>query len=186
MKREKLGKGTLLVASPEIDQGFFYRSVILLCEHEANGSFGLVLNKPINSELPEELIPPEEQRNSQMTMRAGGPLEPQQLMLLHGHETDNLETLEVCEGVHLGGDLDLLRDLASTTDETPALLLFGYTAWPGSILEREYLEGAWFLRSANVDYIFQTPAEELWKKALRDMGGKYASLAEIPENLDLN
>lgn len=186
MNLQELERGALLIASPEIRQGFFSRSVILLCEHEGTGSFGLVINKPIDASVPTELVPVDTVKNGQLSLRAGGPLGMGQLMLLHNQTPPHLETLEICRGVHLGGDLDFLRELAGDEGKGPALLVFGYTAWPPGELERECLEGMWILKSGESKDLFTTPPQGLWSALLKELGGKYASFAEIPENLDLN
>jgi putative transcriptional regulator len=65
-------------------------------------------------------------------------------------------------------------------------LCFGYTAWGAGLLEKEFLSGQWFLHPASAKRVFETPPEKIWQSILRDMGGKYATLSMIPEDLNLN
>lgn len=181
-----LEKGTFLIASPDVESGIFFRSVLLVCEHSPSGSFAIVINKPLDLELPEEIMSLEHLSNPQVEIRAGGPIQTNQMMLLHNSDAILDQTIEICAGVYLGGDLQFLQDTVSNTGGPTLRLCFGYTGWQAGQLEREFLDGRWFLHPANAKYIFETPANKLWSTLLRDMGGKYATLSMIPEDLSLN
>lgn len=182
----QIQRGTLLIASPDLEGGIFFRSVILVCEHTSNGSFGLVVNKALNLELPEEIININTLANQRVGIRAGGPVQTNQMMLLHSSGQIPNQTLEVCEGVYLGGDLQFLQEVLTDEHGPDINLCFGYSGWAGGQLEREYLDGNWFIFPASARYIFRTPPDKLWSTLLKDMGGKYATLSMIPEDLSLN
>lgn len=186
MPYSQIQKGTFLIATPEIDSGIFFRGVILICEHNPNGSFGLVINKHLDLELPEEIININNLSNPHVGIRAGGPVQTNQMMLLHTSDTIPNQTLKICDDVYLGGDLQFLQD-ALTDERGPEIhLCFGYAGWGAGQLEREFLDGSWFLFPASKTHIFNTPSEKLWQNLLREMGGKYATLSMIPEDLSLN
>jgi putative transcriptional regulator len=182
----QIQKGTFLIATPDIEAGIFFRGVILVCEHNPNGSFGLVINKSLDLELPEEIINIHNLANTHVGIRAGGPVQTNQMMLLHTSPQIPNQTLQICEGVYLGGDLQFLQE--AITDETgPEIhLCFGYSGWGSGQLEREFLDGSWFIFPASQRYIFHIPADKLWQTLLREMGGKYATMSMIPEDLSLN
>lgn len=181
-----LEKGTFLIATPDVESGIFFRSVLLLCEHSQNGSFGIVINKNLDLDLPEEILTLEQLNNTHVEIRAGGPVQTNQMMLLHSSNKIPEQTIEICEGVHLGGDLQFLQD-AITEDSGPNLrLCFGYAGWQAGQLEREFLDGGWFICPASARHIFETPADKLWQTLLRELGGRYATLSMIPEDLSLN
>lgn len=182
----QLAKGSFLIASPEIDTGVYFRSVILLCEHTQSGSFGLILNKPVDIELPEDLINLKTQANPNIGIRAGGPIQPNQMMLLHSAETLADQALKISDGVYLGGDMQFLQQAINDPSGPSMRLCFGYTGWNAGQLEREFLGGNWFLAPATAHHIFNTPPEKMWQSILREMGGKYATLSMIPEDLSLN
>ena len=104
-----LKKGALLIASPEISSGIFSRSVILLCEHSPAGSFGLIVNKPLHIDIPEDLLDLKTVSNTKIHMRTAGPIQPNQMMLLHNCK-ELEQTLKVTEDVFLGGDLEFLQE----------------------------------------------------------------------------
>jgi putative transcriptional regulator len=182
----QIQKGTFLIATPDIDSGFFFRGVILVCEHNPNGSFGLLINKSLNLELPEEIINLSHLVNPRIGIRAGGPVQTNQMMLLHSSENIQNQTLKICEGVYLGGDLQFLQEVITDQNGPYVHLCFGYAGWGTGQLEREFLDGHWFLHQASSSHIFAIPPEKLWQSLLREMGGKYATLSMIPEDLSLN
>ena len=182
----QIDKGSFMIASPDIESGIFYRAVILICEHNPNGSFGLVINKQLQVELPEEIINIHEMENTHIGIRAGGPLQTNQMMLLHSSQTVSKQTLSICENVWLGGDLQFLQETITDPSGPEVFLCFGYAGWGAGQLEREFLDGGWFLYPASAQHIFYTPPEKLWQTLLREMGGKYASLSMIPEDLSVN
>lgn len=182
----ELTKGSLLIASPEINTGLYFRSVVLICEHTPHGSFGLIINKPIDIELPEDLINLKNQENPNIQLRTGGPIQPNQMMLLHSEETLADQALKICDGVYLGGDMQFLQQALHNINGPHIRLGFGYTGWNAGQLEREFLAGNWFLAPATARYVFEIEPEKLWQTVLREMGGKYATYSMIPEDLSLN
>ncbi|MCH9611048.1 MAG: hypothetical protein S4CHLAM81_13800 [Chlamydiales bacterium] len=181
-----LEKGTLLVATPDVESGIFFRSVALLCEHSPGGSFAIIINKALELELPEEVMSLESMNSEKVQTRAGGPVQTNQMMLLHDCKEIPDQTIEVCEGVFLGGDLQFLQESVTESDGPMLRLCFGYAGWQGGQLEREFLDGQWFLHPANAKHIFEIPPEKLWGELLREMGGRFATLSMIPEDLNLN
>lgn len=182
----ELSKGSFLIASPEIDAGIYFRSVILLCEHTPSGSFGLIINKPIEIDLPEDLINLKNMANENVGIRAGGPVQPNQMMLLHSSDALAGQALPIGEGIYLGGDMQFLQEAINDPHGPHLLLCFGYTGWDAGGLEREFLSGNWFLAPGSARHAFETPPDRLWQTILREMGGKYATLSMIPEDLSLN
>jgi putative transcriptional regulator len=182
----QIEKGTLLIASPEIESGLLFRSVVLLCEHTANGSFGIIINKNLPIELPEEIMQVDELSNPNIQIRAGGPVQTNQMMLLHADQSIPEQTMEVTKGVYLGGDLNFLQETMTKEDGSKILLCFGYCGWGSGQLEREFLDGQWYIHPGNAYYVFEASPEKLWQQILRDMGGKYATISMIPEDLSLN
>lgn len=186
MPYSSIKKGTFLIATPEIDSGLFFRSVILLCEHGPAGSFGLIVNKNLEVQLPENVVNLDELENPRVGIRAGGPVQTNQMMLLHTLKDETQQMMEVCPEVYLGGNLQFLQESISDTNGPHILICFGYAGWGSGQLEREFLDGSWYLREASERYLFHTTSDRLWSTLLREMGGNYASLSMIPEDLTLN
>lgn len=181
-----LAKGSFLIASPDIENGIYFRSVVIICEHSLAGSFGLIINKNLDVDLPEEIVNVKEFSNPNVQIRAGGPIQPNQLMILHSSDEIPDQTLKLSEGVYLGGDLQFLQEAVSNASGPAIRLCFGYCGWGAGQLEREFLNGEWFLHPGSAKHVFETIPEKVWQTILREMGGKYATLSMIPEDLSLN
>lgn len=186
MPYAQIQRGTFLIATPDIESGIFFRGVIIICEHNPNGSFGLLLNKSLALELPEEILNVNTLNNPHVGIRAGGPVQTNQMMLLHTNDKIPHQTLKICDDVFLGGDLQFLQESISDPAGPRINLCFGYAGWSAGQLEREFLDGHWFLFPATAKHVFYTPPEKLWQSLLREMGGKYASISMIPEDLLVN
>jgi putative transcriptional regulator len=182
----RITKGSLLLASPDIDAGIYFRGVLLVCEHGPNGSFALMINKHLNAELPEDILNTKELVNQNIQIRIGGPIQPNQMMLLHSSDRVPDQTLKICDEVYLGGDLHFLQESVADSHGPKVRLCFGYAGWGPGQLEKEFLSGIWFLHLGNASHIFHPQPEKLWQQALREMGGKYATLAMMPEDPSVN
>lgn len=167
---ETLGQGCLLVASPELLDPNFARSVVFVIAHDASGSFGLVLNRPLDLTLDAVLEAPGDGAERVPVLR-GGPVQPEVLQFLSAGAAGR----ELLPGVAVGGALDELLGLARAGTAVHAYS--GYAGWGGGQLEDETREGSWIVAPASAAHVFRTPAGELWARVLRGLGGRYAWLA---------
>ena len=87
-------------------------------------------------------------------------------------------------GVYLNGDISAFHD--DVEEGSHILFCFGYGGWESGLLEQEYLGGSWFACPASHHYVFDVSPELLWKVLLLQMGGRYRTIALMPEDLDLN
>jgi putative transcriptional regulator len=181
-----LSKGTFLIATPDIETGLFFRGVVLLAEHSPHGSLGIIVNKSLEIELPPEVLDVEQFQNPHVALRAGGPVQTNQMMILHTSPNLPEQSVELAPGLYLGADLEFLQKAVADENGPKLILCFGYSGWGSGQLEREFLDGQWYLCPAAPDILFDTPAEQLWRTLLRSMGGKYATLSMIPDDLSLN
>jgi putative transcriptional regulator len=181
-----LQTGSLLIACPEMIDGLFFRSVILICDHTTVGSFGLIMNKPLMIELPEEILDLGDRLNPHLSIRGSGPLEPHQMMLIHTGTPSTSASLKICNGVTLGGNLEFLQEAISDAEGPEILLCLGYCGWAADKLGQEVANGEWFVHKPSKELIFHTPPEKMWQTGLREMGGKYKGLSLIPTDLSLN
>lgn len=181
-----LDKGMFLLASPSNEQLVYKRSVVLVCEHSPAGSFGLIVNKPIQIEDDESAQITDEITSDQIDMRLGGPMQPTQMMLLHSSSQIPEQTLEITKGVYLGGDIDFLQNAIHEDNPPHLFLCLGYSGWLAGQLEQEIASGDWIISQSSPEKIFSSKPENLWQHLLRDLGGDYSSYSMIPDDLDLN
>ncbi|MFZ9981129.1 MAG: YqgE/AlgH family protein [Cyclobacteriaceae bacterium] len=177
--------GLLLVSEPMLPDPNFERSIILLCAHDTEGSFGFVLNKPSGKNVS-ELVDGFAGLHAQVF--TGGPVELNTLHFIHCFP--EIEGgLEIRDGIYWGGDIDSLRELAAIGKCTPEHVRFflGYSGLSGGHLDDELKENTWIV-SGNVDrsLIFETVTDEMWKKAMIILGGRFSIYANYPTDPRLN
>ena len=161
----------LLVSMPQLADPNFHQSVILLCEHDPHGAFGLVLNRrtqtPASSVV--RLTPPVETDNG-LELWIGGPVEPERGWILTGAEPDDDEGIRVSEGVYLSTSQDFLRRVLEQPSPTRTRLLTGYAGWSAGQLDAELSASAWLTADADADFIFTTQADVMWEATIRRLG----------------
>lgn len=178
-------RGRLLVSGPYLADPYFRRTVVLLCAHDGEGSFGFVLNRFLEMDITDimENMPPIMGRVS-----IGGPVQSGNLYYLHTLGKRIEGSLDVVDGVRMGGDFEQLRSVLATDPKLSKHVRFfvGYSGWGQDQLERELSERAWLITPADRRRIMGTRSKDLWADTLRDMGTRYAPLANFPEDPSLN
>ncbi len=180
--------GSLLVASPQLTDPNFSRTVVLVLEHGEDGALGVVLNRPTALGVDELLEP--WARQAQMApppvMFRGGPVAPDAVIgLARVHRTDETH------GRHRVLESVTTVDLAVPPDDQPpglegVRLFSGYAGWSAEQLEEEIAEGAWFTLTAVVSDLFASDPERLWHDVLQRQGGDLAMLSGYPPHPSLN
>ncbi len=171
----------LLIAMPQLLDPNFHRSVVLMVEHEEEGSFGLVLNRPSEArvgDLIEALDVPWEGRRDALAFM-GGPVQPDTGWILHEHlpELDGLPgTREIVPGLFLSSAPASLRAIAASPPERMRFIL-GYSGWGPEQLQSELVESVWINSDVESGFIFDTPADLLLEASLRRLGIPLESLA---------
>jgi putative transcriptional regulator len=179
------GPGILLIADPFLKDPNFLRTVVFLCEHKEEGSFGFVLNRQYQNTL-DELIP--ELEDHKFPVYYGGPVQQDTIHFLHQYPDEIPGGIEVLKGVYWGGDFDLVIDMIKKGTIDPARIRFyiGYSGWSTGQLTTEMTEKTWLTVKATRPLIFHSNYEEIWKDALRQLGGEYEIMINFPIDPQLN
>lgn len=178
-------KGRLLLDNGKLGGTFFHRTVLLICEHDAEGAFGLVLNRNTGSNVGEALVAalPDTLKNQPLFL--GGPVQPQALSYLHSEAY--LPEANVMQNLSVGHSLDELQELGESYDEKRKIKVFaGYAGWSSGQLDDEMRRNTWLTHPASLDLIFFPEPERLWQHILMQMGWEYRLLAESPEDASSN
>ncbi len=182
--RKKIEIGNILIAEPFLQGKYFSRSVIFMVEHDAKGSIGFVLNKPMvytTSELVTELA------GLEYPVYIGGPVEQNQLYYLHTHEEVD-GTLPVVPGIFWGGDFLKLTDMLRKGEIRPGEIRFfaGYSGWGARQLERELEENTWMVGDITPKRFFEFPDKHFWETSMSELGGRYRIWANFPKDPVMN
>lgn len=178
-------KGQLLLDSGQLRGSFFQRTVVLICQHDAEGAFGLVLNRATGNNVGDMIVADLPDTLKGCPLFLGGPVQPSALSFLH---TDAfIPDANVLPNLSLGHSLDTLVEIGESFSPTRKIKLFaGYAGWSPGQLEDEMKRKAWLTHPASLDLVFETATDELWQKILRRKGWKYKLLSQMPEDLSLN
>lgn len=169
-----------LVASPALQDPNFRGSLVLMAEHSAEGSFGLVINRPSPLSVRELLTTVSEELGDAAAKAGrdggqvlfGGPVDPERLWILHrpGEAPHEEDGERLGPGVALGGSRALLERLASAADAGPFFLVLGYAGWGPLQLESEVTHGSWIPLALEHDLALELPLEARWDAAVRRLG----------------
>ncbi len=177
--------GILLISDPFLKDPNFIRTVVLLCEHQEEGSFGFVLNKTIHAKL-EDVV--KEAEGLDLPLYEGGPVQKNTLHFLHRQPTIIPGGTEVFNGVYWGGDfeevLERLREGVLNPDDIRFFI--GYSGWSSGQLNDELEQKTWITRQADLKLVFHHDKDLVWQEALKDLGGEYRQMINYPIDPQLN
>lgn len=186
MSSEKvyIGPGTLLIAEPFLQEPLFGRSVILICHHDDQGSFGLILNKPAANPFSEE---DQDHPLVHFPFFAGGPVESNSMFYIHSLP-DIPEAVPVKDGIFWQGDYHALLGAIEDEQFRPdtGKLLVGYAGWSEGQLQEELEREDWMVYNGSISGIFEIEADQMWKRLLENMGPYYKMISNFPIDPSLN
>lgn len=176
-----------LVAMPSLDDPYFSRSLIYVCEHNAEGAMGIVVNQPSTMNVKQLL----EQTDKDLTVSedkaeqivlAGGPVNQERGFVLHSPQNTVKSTSQDTEQKSWASSLKLAPNVMVTTskdiltaigkDEGPedVLIALGYAGWTAGQLEKEMQENAWLTIEADEEILFRTPMHKKWQATVNKLG----------------
>ena len=177
---EDPAKGKLLISDPFLDEDYFRRSVVYLCEHNIDGSFGFVVNNFISINLNEldESLPKVEAQIS-----LGGPMEVNSLYFIHRFGDQIQNSAEISDGVFLGGDFQQLSNkiVEDQSNISKVRFIIGYAGWKRKQLKEEIKNNAWIVKELSSPLqLFESQSRLSWKRVMFDLGGKYKIMSKFP------
>lgn len=179
-------KGDLLISEPYLPDPNFERTVVLLCAHGSEGSFGFVLNKPSTLNF-EDVIKDANGCNEQLYV--GGPVQQDTLHFIHRSDDPEIGGMILNEGLYWGGNFDQVMNLISLGLLKPDdfRFLVGYSGWDVGQLQDELDAKSWIVyKNARPDQIFDTDPSSLWRTALEELGGKFEMFSKYPTDPRMN
>ena len=178
----QLQAGSILVSEPFLSDDYFSRSVIFLCDHNEDGSFGFVLNKYVENELT-DFVKDFPQTDAKVSL--GGPVDTTNLFYVHALGDKIPNSIPCTKDLFIGGDFKALRELLLIDPDLVSRVRFfiGYSGWEKGQLTHELKEKSWIvLNDIPQRIILDTSNEDIWKETMENLGGKFKVMSGFPIN----
>ena len=181
----KVDKGMLLVAEPFMKDINFQRAVVLLCEHQVTGSFGITINRPTQHLVADYI---EGVGNYSLPLYDGGPVGKDHIHFLHNLPSHIPQSLWVGEEIYWGGDLEAAKFVINSGLGNNSNIRFylGYSGWGEQQLEEEMDEKSWLTIPSNGKLVFHEETPLIWKEAVKSMGEEFKPLINYPLDPSFN
>jgi len=178
-------KGRILVSEPFLNDTYFRRSVVLLTEHSKEGSVGFVLNKPVELTVGGIL---KDFPEIDASVSIGGPVNTNTVHYIHTIGDLIPNSVQVMKNLWWGGDFDTIKELITQGKIRKNNIRFflGYAGWSPNQLENELSENAWVVTELDARTIMKSGDLNLWQDTLTNLGDKYRTWINFPENPGLN
>lgn len=160
---------------PHMQDSYFGRSVVFICEHNQKGAMGLIINKPFQDPELKELFSnifteQEDVLEIVPTVYFGGPVLVERGIILHDSNYRREGTLYLSEDFSITSSREILHDIAREQGPENFRLMLGHAGWGAGQLEREIENGDWLLQSTTPEFVFHTDEQIMWQEAARTFG----------------
>lgn len=183
--------GQFLLSEPFLTDPWFGRKTVFVCDHDPDGTVGLVLDNGTGRRL-KEVLPESEDWGIDHEVFLGGPVHDDSLFFLHTFGDEVANAMPVLPGLWLGGDLDGIRALLSRPEKALGQIRFfiGYSGWAAGQLEAEMERHSWYVHDApladKMSIVMDTDPGELWKRLLGEKGPGFSKVPGLPTDPSLN
>lgn len=175
----------LLIADPFLKDEHFKRSVVYLCAHNEEGSFGLTLNRPFHHTLDQLM---NDLLIHDIPVFIGGPVELNSIHFLHRLPERVPDTEKISAHLGLGGDFEWVRMMLNQKKVSPSDFRFfvGYSGWSAGQLDMEMKEKTWLVAEATPNILFDTENDSCWKESIKLLGEAFEPVIHYPIDPQLN
>ncbi len=179
-------KGRILLAEPFLPDLNFRRAVIILIEHNENGTMGIVLNHEF-SKLTLNKVVKDLSVEVEIPLFNGGPVSNDTLFYLHTFE-DVPGALPIQEGLYLNGNFDLIKTMLEEGVDIEGKIRFflGCSGWGHEQLQRELKQNSWIVTEEKTNILLNPNTSDLWENVMTNQGGKYSIWARYPLSIEAN
>ncbi len=174
-------KGKILISEPFLGDYYFKRAVVLLADHNEEGSFGVIMNKPLTVKL-NKLITDFPHFEGEIFL--GGPVESESLFFIHTLGDLIEGSMEISKDLYWGGKMEVVKEMILLKKIKPENIRFyiGYSGWLPDQLDKELKRNSWVVSRAKSEFLLNTKPELLWKMCLEKLGGDYLLWPSFPNN----
>lgn len=176
-----------LIAMPAMADPNFSRTLTYVCEHNAEGALGIIINRPIEMNVAALFdrvnipLEAESAKNElgELPVYFGGPVQTDRGFVLHRPKGQWHSTLSVTEEIGLTSSRDILQAMSESGAPQDVVISLGYAGWSAGQLEWEISQNAWLTVAADSHILFDLPPEERLPAAMQLLGVDFANLSEI-------
>lgn len=178
----------LLVASPQMADVFFAKTVVLLCDYNQDGALGLIVNRVTNLGSSDVLdqMDVRKQGGIQGPVHWGGPVQPGAVFLTYARQPEAIEArgveelelpvFELSTELWVSPAKEVIEAVACDVDNPGAFLSLGYAGWGAGQLDEEIQSGSWIFLDSFEDIIFKVEPDDLYQHCLATLGVETAQL----------
>lgn len=173
------GKGKLLISEPFLLDYYFKRSVVLLAEHNEEGSFGIIMNKPLETNFNDVV---KDFPEFPAKVYLGGPVKNDSLFFIHTLGDKIESSTEILNGLYWGGEIEHVREMITLNLIKPEEIRFyiGYSGWAANQLDNELEKNSWVVTRMPASRLLKIKPADLWNKSLQGLGVDYSLWANFP------
>ncbi len=168
---------------PAMADPHFFRSVTYLCDHNADGAMGIIINRPLNISLSdialqigceEDSITP---HCSDIPIYEGGPVSHDHGYILHTPFGEWQSSIKISDNVCLTTSQDILESIIAGKAPDKYIIALGYAGWSEGQLEYEITQNAWLNGPSDNSVLFDSPVDERWTSSAHLLGFDMANLS---------
>jgi putative transcriptional regulator len=177
--------GKVIISEPLSDDGFFGRSVVLLNEHNSNGTVGFILNKPSKFTVDQFL---DSYKELKLPVYIGGPVANDTLHFIHKSKGLITDSVKITKDLYWGGNMNELPELIENQKIFLKDIKFfiGYSGWDADQLAKEIGNNFWVVTSLDSSMILTNQVKDLWSRAVKKAGDEYKFWLNIPDDIIAN
>lgn len=181
---ESPGKGKVLISEPFLPDPNFSRTVVLLAEHNEEGSVGFVLNRISTYQIHDIM---DDFPDFDANVYVGGPVGLNQLFFIHTLGEKIEQSQKIIDGLYWGGNFEHLKLLIEANEVAPEQIRFfaGYSGWANGQLDEEINEKSWIVAPTSTEQVM-SQSEEYWQDVMKSLGDKFKIMSNFPEDPSLN
>lgn len=181
----KPNTGRILISVPFLQDFYFKKSVVLLAEHSNEGSFGIIINKPVEVKLSDIAS---EFEGFDAPVFLGGPVKTDSLFFIHNRPDLIDEGIAILDGLFWGGNIETVKELIreGKLNKTEIRFFIGYSGWIADQLNKELEERSWVVSLTNQAQVFRSNPTDLWAQSLKKLGKEYKFWVVYPPDPSYN
>lgn len=179
-------QGDILISEPLMNDFHFGRSVVLLVDHsEADGTFGIIVNKKLDVSVNQIV---DDFPDFDAPVYLGGPVADDQIFFMHTLGDLIPDSCEIMDGLYWGGDNKVLDTLIATgiANEDNVRFFLGYSGWESGQLVGELVRNSWLVSQVSTEELLATPTDKMWDSYVRQLGKDYEMWRRFPVNVEDN